>query len=575
MGHKENNSYLDGDKLNKNTPKCMDEYWTQTAALTPCYVITEYQIPNWLKIYENKENHFDTERIDLLIVDEAGQVDTPVGAAAFALAKRAIVVGDEKQLSPIWAMDPEIDKFRISSMGLGNEIDRLITHGLTCSEPSSIMRAASYASRWCYGPTKDGEMLPGLFLAEHFRCHPLIINFCNELLNGGMLKPRRPMPSQIVKQLEQKAEEGNRLPGEPECSDIDEKGYKLLEVVGNPLLFVTVEGSKSQRVGDSRNNEAEAKAIAAWIVDNGKYFTNFYKRELRETIAVVTPFSNQARCISKELENRIGYRDAHKIIVRTAHRLQGVERPIVLFSCVYGDDDANASFIDSTLELMNVAVSRAKDLFVLFGSKIRWEDQGTTFRLVSRLVSKSDGVFAASPKPKAPHEVDSSTKASQKLTTTTAKRKFATENNSELKVERRRVTNTGVPKDSKGSSGLKFVPKEFEKYQPEFPSDHIGLFLMVDEFLREILGAKRKEYKSYVGYKLPIKHESSSHDVTTRVLPNNEGVIVRFCPLNQELIYENDFCGESSKESQPWEMELSNNDDARHSLSILRSAFFK
>lgn len=574
VGHKEDNSYLDEKQLNKNTPTCMDEYWTQATALTPCYVMTEYQIPNWLKIYKNKEDHFDTERIDLLIVDEAGQVDTAVGAAAFALAKKAIVVGDENQLSPIWAMDTEIDRFRLSSMGLGKQADRLVSHGLTCSEPSSIMRAASFASNWCYGPNKEGEMLPGLFLAEHFRCHPLIINFCNELLYDGMLKPRRPMPGQIVKQLEQKAAEGNQLSGEPEHSDINEKGYKLLGVVDNPLLFVTVEGSKSQRVGGSRKNEAEAKAIAAWIEENGKFFTDIYNKELGEAIAVVTPFSSQARCISQELKNRIGSWNAKKITVGTAHRLQGAERPIVLFSCVYGDDDANASFIDNTLELMNVAVSRAKDLFVIFGSKTRWEDRGTTFRLVNKLASKSDGVFAVtSPMLQETYKVDAFTNIPQKQMSAVDDRKEAIENNSKRKEESRQESQSNVPETPERPSGLKFVPQEFGKYQPDFPSEHIDLFLKVDEFLRAVLGAKRKEYKSYVGYKLPIKHESSSHDVTTRVLPNNEGVVVRFRPLNQEFASDDDLCRKSNKESQPWEMELSNEGDLERTFNILCSAF--
>ena len=66
----------------------------------------------------------------------------------------------------------------------------------------------------------------------------------------------------------------------------------------------------------------------------------------------------------------------------TAHTLQGAERQVVLFSPVYGDNSDKASFVDGTLELMNVAVSRAKDLFIVFGGQRRWEDTGPVFRLV-------------------------------------------------------------------------------------------------------------------------------------------------------------------------------------------------
>jgi hypothetical protein len=46
---------------------------------------------------------------DLLIVDEAGQVLPEVAAASFALAKKALVIGDTEQIAPIWNSLPCID----------------------------------------------------------------------------------------------------------------------------------------------------------------------------------------------------------------------------------------------------------------------------------------------------------------------------------------------------------------------------------------------------------------------------------------------------------------------------------
>ena len=36
--------------------------------------------------------------IDLLVVDEAGQTSPEIAAASFSLAKKAVIVGDDKQL---------------------------------------------------------------------------------------------------------------------------------------------------------------------------------------------------------------------------------------------------------------------------------------------------------------------------------------------------------------------------------------------------------------------------------------------------------------------------------------------
>lgn len=52
----------------------------------------------------------------------------------------------------------------------------------------------------------------------------------------------------------------------------------------------------------------------------------------------------------------------------TVHTFQGAERPVVLFSPVYSYPDAPRSlFFDSGPNLLNVAVSRAKDSFLIFG----------------------------------------------------------------------------------------------------------------------------------------------------------------------------------------------------------------
>ncbi len=54
------------------------------------------------------------------------------------------------------------------------------------------------------------------------------------------------------------------------------------------------------------------------------------------------------------------------ITIGTVHALQGAERPIVLFSPVY-TKGADGGFIDISPSMLNVATSRAKDSFLVFG----------------------------------------------------------------------------------------------------------------------------------------------------------------------------------------------------------------
>ena len=71
--------------------------------------------------------------------------------------------------------------------------------------------------------------------------------------------------------------------------------------------------------------------------------------------------------IKRKLKEELAeYPNIEKMIVDTVHSLQGAERPVILYSTIYGDNDSNCSFIDSNKELSNVAMSRAQDLLVVF-----------------------------------------------------------------------------------------------------------------------------------------------------------------------------------------------------------------
>ena len=52
--------------------------------------------------------------------------------------------------------------------------------------------------------------------------------------------------------------------------------------------------------------------------------------------------------------------------IGTVHSLQGAERPIIIFSAVYSRH-SDGGFIDMSPSMLNVAVSRAKDSFIVFG----------------------------------------------------------------------------------------------------------------------------------------------------------------------------------------------------------------
>lgn len=100
---------------------------------------------------------------DLIIVDEASQVDVVTGLLALSCAKRAVIVGDEKQLPNVIK-----DQVKCQATELWREYD------LNC-------QAWNYAENSFLSSSKAlWPQAPDVLLREHYRCHPKIAGFFNQ-----------------------------------------------------------------------------------------------------------------------------------------------------------------------------------------------------------------------------------------------------------------------------------------------------------------------------------------------------------------------------------------------------------
>lgn len=106
---------------------------------------------------------------DYLIIDEASQVDLVTGVLALCVARNIVIVGDTKQLPNV--IDSTMSK----------QIQELTTHYKIPSHYDYMQH--SFLSSVC-------SVLPNaprILLKEHYRCHPKIINFCNQKFYGNAL----------------------------------------------------------------------------------------------------------------------------------------------------------------------------------------------------------------------------------------------------------------------------------------------------------------------------------------------------------------------------------------------------
>ena len=81
----------------------------------------------------------------------------------------------------------------------------------------------------------------------------------------------------------------------------------------------------------------------------------------------MTPFAAQAGLIASLLRKQFPG-EPQAMTIGTVHALQGAERAIIVFSPTYGSAPPGLPFYDQSPNMLNVAVSRARDSFVVIGN---------------------------------------------------------------------------------------------------------------------------------------------------------------------------------------------------------------
>jgi hypothetical protein len=326
------------DLKNKKGKSVVMPRWQRRMMLTPCMVSTFHSLPNLMTCSTYDGTDFGLEYlfnfIDLLIVDEGGQVSPEVAGASFALAKKALVIGDIHQIEPVRSITTAIDLENLTQQGLVVDqagYENIEKHGRSVIN-GSVMKIAQSASRFHYQPQNEA----GMYLTEHRRCYDEIINFCNVLCYKGTLKPMRG------------------------------------EMASNALFpafgYLHIDSKAEQKVGGSWFNSNDAQTIAHWLAENREKLEGLYQDKLENIVGIVTPFKAQVDEIEsfcKQSAIKVG-KNNNELTVGTVHALQGAERKLVIFSPVYTRHN-DGGFINSAPSMLNVAVSRAKDSFLVFG----------------------------------------------------------------------------------------------------------------------------------------------------------------------------------------------------------------
>jgi RecA/RadA recombinase len=266
------------------------------------------------------------ELFDLLIIDEATQCTVTNLLPLIYRARRVAVIGDKEQLPAIPTLTSGAEQSLARTCGVDHLLD-LLGHTQNTVYNTFIQ---------CL-PRRNSDVTN---LSEHYRSHPLIIGFSNEHVYRMRLRLRK------------NPDTGVKVPCGP--------GMFAQNVDGT-----CERGSHNQ----SWVNRAEAKKVVETIAGlrHDSKFIHF-------SLGVVTPFRAQVELIQEMLDQQDL---ARGIVIGTAHRFQGDECDIMLFSPVIGRGitDSAATWIEKPHNLINVAVTRAREAFFLVGDLARCRQQ--------------------------------------------------------------------------------------------------------------------------------------------------------------------------------------------------------
>lgn len=297
----------------------------QLLHLFPVWIVTNLSARRAFPLIENL--------FDLIVIDEASQCDIASALPILFRAKRSVIIGDPHQLR------------HISTLSLNQEAQIA-----EATESIPLLSDWSYISNSLYDAGERAIVRTGrdpIFLSEHYRSHPEIIDFSNRTFYSSSLILRTKIPwlSQRLGKLD--------------------LGLFWHDVKGKvPYTF------------RSAYNEEEIKEIVKTLT---LWFQSGLLSHTKLTIGIVTPFRLQMERIEKAILEQPWFEKLKdRIRVGTAHRFQGDEADLVFYSPVVseGIHPRKARWVSNTDQLMNVSITRARGALHVFGNSEECQKSG-------------------------------------------------------------------------------------------------------------------------------------------------------------------------------------------------------
>jgi hypothetical protein len=262
---------------------------------------------------------------DLAIVDEAGQICTPILLVPLIRAKRNVLVGDHNQLPPF--LDAEVEGW-MNSLASSQE-----TSPEKARAVGDLLRRSAFER--LYLSADDGHRV---MLTVQRRMPEPVARFVSEAFYGNLLQTDHP-----------------GSPGDP----IFRQPFAMVDTADRPA------GQRAERPvqgneewgGRGYVNELEAALITQLVTGCARWYSDW---------AVIVPYRAQARRVAELLTPVLGDGVAVAESVGTVDSFQGGERDLIIYGFTRSNSRGDIGFLKE-LRRINVAITRARRQLVLVG----------------------------------------------------------------------------------------------------------------------------------------------------------------------------------------------------------------
>ncbi len=260
------------------------------------------------------------ELFDLVIIDEASQCDIASSLPLLQRAKRAVIVGDPKQLRHISFLSRAQQSQMANQLGIGHVPANKLAY-----RDKSLLDLVSDSI------TQQDQVY---LLDEHFRSLPGIISFSNQQFYSNQLKIMTATPDTLAEQC----------------------------------VFIHSAAGKREKQG---HNVAEAELLINKVINIAEAEAPL-SAKLCQSIGIISPLRDQVDFIRKQLQEALSESQLvrHKLLIGTPFDFQGEERDVMFLSfAIDTETPAGVYRYLNREDVFNVGITRARaaqHLFISF-----------------------------------------------------------------------------------------------------------------------------------------------------------------------------------------------------------------